>query len=103
MSNTPKTRVPAQPLDGTALAMRHLAEAFAVTLEIMRDKAAHPATRLRAAGVLIDRALGRVGKAVAKAVAAVHPGPFVNAPKFETHAEWQRFVDSMPGRSASGG
>jgi hypothetical protein len=86
MSNSPKIKPrPEGEAPGQALALRHVGEAFAILLDIMRDRSAGPATRLRAVSAVIERAWGRVGAAAKKAAqAAAAPAPaggsFVAAP-----------------------
>ena len=93
MSNSLKLKHrPEGDVPGQALALRHVGEAFSILLDIMRDKAAGPATRLRAVTAVIERAWGRVGsaaKAAAKRAAETPAavGPFVDAPQL-TKEEW---------------
>ena len=85
-----KARPEGEHAPGQALALRHVGEAFAVLLDIMRDKGAAHATRLRAAATVIERAWGRV-RAPAKAVPPVPPtlpqSAFVNVPELSKE-EW---------------
>lgn len=105
MSNSLKLKHrPEGDIPGQALALRHVGEAFSILLDIMRDKAAGPATRLRAVTAVIERAWGRVGAAAkAKAKGATEQpaavGPFVDAPTL-TRDEWIHHFGRLGGSVA---
>jgi hypothetical protein len=105
MSNSLKLKHrPEGDVPGQALALRHVGEAFSILLDIMRDKAAGPATRLRAVTAVIERAWGRIGsaaKGAAKIAAEKAPtvGSFVDAPKL-TREEWIHHFGRLGGAAA---
>ena len=95
---------PVSPLEAfQAAAQGYALEALGVLTEIIRDKAATAATRLRAVGLLLERAFGRCPTMKPPPPPAPVRGPLVERGPSMSREEWLERMGALGGPRAAPG